>query len=180
MTRISTAVRAFAAAIALGLASQVHAQVSDPSFDQAIGQAWYIGSGAPTVGSGSATLSLGDSLYQSFSVTQTGDYTIAFDVSGEGRSRTFNSSTVADSSFVPVAWSGTTPTDITVWNTPTRVSYNLSAVAGESYHVYFSGYGAGMTLDNVSVSAVPEPETYAMFAAGIGALALMGRRRKTA
>jgi hypothetical protein len=35
-----------------------------------------------------------------------------------------------------------------------------------------------MYLDNVSVSAVPEPETYAMLVAGLGMLGFMGRRRQ--
>jgi hypothetical protein len=37
----------------------------------------------------------------------------------------------------------------------------------------------GSSLDKVSVTAVPEPETYAMFLAGLAALGFMSRRRKT-
>lgn len=35
-------------------------------------------------------------------------------------------------------------------------------------------------LDNISVQAVPEPETYAMMIAGLGMLAFLAKRRKTA
>ncbi|HEY6043569.1 MAG TPA: PEP-CTERM sorting domain-containing protein, partial [Nitrosospira sp.] len=38
----------------------------------------------------------------------------------------------------------------------------------------------GTLLDNVSVSAVPEPESYAMLLAGLSLMGFMGRRRKTA
>jgi choice-of-anchor C domain-containing protein len=37
---------------------------------------------------------------------------------------------------------------------------------------------SGATLDNVSVSAVPEPETYAMLLSGLGIIGFIGRRRK--
>lgn len=46
----------------------------------------------------------------------------------------------------------------------------------------FSAVGAstsyGASLDNVSVTAVPEPETYAMLLAGMGLVGAMARRRK--
>jgi hypothetical protein len=32
--------------------------------------------------------------------------------------------------------------------------------------------------DNVTVTAVPEPETYALFMAGLGLMGLIARRRK--
>ena len=37
----------------------------------------------------------------------------------------------------------------------------------------------GGSLDNISVTAVPEPETSAMLLAGLGLLAAVARRRKT-
>jgi choice-of-anchor C domain-containing protein len=40
-----------------------------------------------------------------------------------------------------------------------------------------SGY-SGAVLDNVSVTAVPEPETYAMMLAGLGLMGTIARRRK--
>lgn len=178
--------KTFALAAALAFASVgAHALsvVQDPSFDTVIGQGpWYVGSGAP-IANGTVTLAAGDSFYQSFSVTATGDYVIGFDVlgAGEGSSRVFNSTAVGAGDFsTPVAWAGATPTATTVWVAPTRVEYTLSADAGQSYHLYVSGFGTGVQLDNLSVTAVPEPESYAMFAAGIGALGLLARRRKTA
>lgn len=40
------------------------------------------------------------------------------------------------------------------------------------------GHNYGISLQNVQVAAVPEPGTYAMLLAGLGALAFVGRRRK--
>lgn len=37
---------------------------------------------------------------------------------------------------------------------------------------------AGVALDNISVTAVPEPETYALMLAGLGLMATVARRRK--
>ena len=37
---------------------------------------------------------------------------------------------------------------------------------------------AGLTADNQSVGAIPEPETYALMLAGLGALGFVARRRK--
>lgn len=42
----------------------------------------------------------------------------------------------------------------------------------------FSSYQADQMIDNVSVTAVPEPETYAMLLAGLGVMGAMARRRK--
>jgi opacity protein-like surface antigen len=40
--------------------------------------------------------------------------------------------------------------------------------------------GAGGSLDNVSVTAVPEPETYALMLAGLGLMGAVARRRRQA
>ena len=48
-----------------------------------------------------------------------------------------------------------------------------------SFYALGTSDGVGTSLDNVSVTAVPEPETYAMFLAGLAALGFMSRRRKS-
>ncbi len=51
--------------------------------------------------------------------------------------------------------------------------------SGSNLIMAFRGVnGSITTLDNVSVTAVPEPETYAMLLAGLGAVGFMSRRRK--
>jgi len=184
---------AFAAALALAaFGAQAQQIVQDPSFSTVIGQGpWYVDSGTPSSNfTGHATLAAGDSFYQSFSLTETGQYTIGFDalssadasiLAGEVRSRVFNSTDVGAGDFSsPVAWLGTTPTATSTFTGPVHFEYTLQGVAGQSYHLYVSGFGDGVQLDNLTVAAVPEPESYAMMLAGLGALGLMSRRRKTA
>ncbi|KDB53469.1 hypothetical protein X805_09240 [Sphaerotilus natans subsp. natans DSM 6575] len=179
-----------AVALLTALAGAAQAQsisLLDPTFSAPdLGYAngsWSIGSGTPELVGGLLDLDAGDSVYQSFSVLSTAVYQISFTVSGEGRSRLFLSSDVGLSNFTsPVATSGTVLNEVTDWgSTPVTASYNFNGVAGTSYHLYFSGFGSGVTLDNVAISApVPEPETYAMMLAGLGALGFMSRRRKAA
>lgn len=144
---------------------------------------WSIGSGTPTLIGGTLDIDSGESVYQSFSVLSAALYTISFDVMGEGRSRLFLSSDVSTSNFdAPVATSGSTLNEITNWGPAwTTTSYNFLGLAGASYHLYFSGKGVdGLVMDNVNIMAapVPEPESYAMMLAGLGALGFMARRRK--
>jgi hypothetical protein len=158
----------------------------DPGFDAAtLGYpaSWSIGSGTPTLVGGTLDLDTDESIYQSFSVLSAALYTISFDVMGEGRSRLFLSSDVGSSDFSsPVATSGASLNAITDWGpTWTNTAYNFLGQAGVSYHLYFSGKGVnGLTMDNVNITAapVPEPESYAMMLAGLGALGFMARRRK--
>lgn len=59
--------------------------------------------------------------------------------------------------------------------------FDLSFVAqSESTTLSFTGVQATyyIGLDNVSVTAVPEPETYAMLLAGLGVMGAVARRRK--
>jgi hypothetical protein len=125
-----------------------------------------------------ALLEAGELIYQSFSVTTTGAYFVNFWATGEGRSRLFDSNDVSAQNYAsPVATSGDPGT---LWGAGWHaVSYSFNAVAGESLHLYFSGQGSGLGLDGVTIAAaVPEPESYAMMLAGLGALGFTARRRR--
>jgi hypothetical protein len=117
----------------------------------------------------------GDTAYAGFGVSTSGDYTLSFDYAGSGFWALFNQDTTSFISNGPMVQFNGTGTESTI----------LTLDGGSNYKLYFGAAGAGlpgmassMSLDNVSVSAVPEPETYAMLMAGLGMLGFMSRRRQ--
>ena len=57
----------------------------------------------------------------------------------------------------------------------------FASLSFQSLRFYLSGYeyGGYVAVDNLVLTPVPEPETYALLLAGLGLLAVIGRRRKT-
>ncbi len=54
-----------------------------------------------------------------------------------------------------------------------------ASFTGQSLVSFTSGGGyGGPTLDNISVTAVPEPQTYALMLAGLGVIGYVARRRR--
>lgn len=102
-------------------------------------------------------------------------YTLSFDLAGSQRAST----ETANINF------GTAGTSVTLGGSAPLTGYDLSFTPAASGIYSFSfenlgGDNVGLLLDNVSVSAVPEPETYAMLLAGLGILGFMLRRKASA
>ena len=65
--------------------------------------------------------------------------------------------------------------------TPTSAYFNDLAAGNYFYEVSGTNYGTQVgqvTFSSTLISAVPEPETYAMLLAGLGLMRFMSRRRK--
>ena len=110
------------------------------------------------------------SLEQTLATVAGQHYTLNFDLS--------ENSNAAPQLYVSLN-NGATPMLYTGTGTPQH--YSLDFTAGASTMLTFTSAtsgNSGAVLDNVSVMAVPEPETYAMLLAGLGLMGFIARRRK--
>ena len=125
-------------------------------------------------GDQAARVNGGDAIWSAFQVTTSGNYELSFDAVGDGYYLLYNASTNVELDRVFVQQ----VTETTLQS----AAYSLNT--GDVYRLYFGStvlpptFSNSLTVDNVTVAAVvPEPETYAMMLAGLGALGLMNRRR---
>ncbi len=100
-------------------------------------------------------------------------YTLSFDLAGSHRGTT---------EFVTVNF-GTASTSFSPLSGDPFSIRTLNFTPGSSGTFNFSfenrgGDNVGALLDNVTVTAVPEPESYAMIMAGLGLMGFIVRRRK--
>ncbi|MEN9867463.1 MAG: hypothetical protein RL748_3053 [Pseudomonadota bacterium] len=108
-------------------------------------------------------------------------YTLSFDLYSAGTSSSNPSAVQFDAFFNGAQVYGFQNQTIPTWTHFTFT--DLSASSALTELKFGSRNDPSFTrLDNVSVvaQAVPEPETYAMMLAGLGALALIAKRRKAA
>jgi hypothetical protein len=113
-------------------------------------------------------------LTHSFSAVAGQQYQLSFDLAGNHRDTSTEYVTVL---FGTTALTYTLPEDAG-W---THTVLNFTPLLSGTRYMSFAAWGGdnvGMLLDNVTVTAVPEPETYAMMMAGLGMIGLMARRRR--
>lgn len=118
----------------------------------------------------------GDVIWASFAASSAGNYQMTFDAMGDGYYLVFDdsTSTTVAQNFVQAA-------------SLTQQTATFSLNTTDNYRLYFGSsilpptFAGSLSVDNVAITQVaapvPEPESYAMMLAGLGALGLMGRRR---
>ena len=114
---------------------------------------------------------------KSLTLTAGTTYVASFQLAGSQRN--FTESVTAT---FGTASTGFTYTQLTPFTTSTLT---FTPTTTGSYLLWFGepgtgGNNEGLLLDNVSVTAVPEPSTYALMLAGIGAVGFLARRRDRA
>lgn len=117
--------------------------------------------------------STGGTLVKSFNLTAGTTYKAYFDLAGNQR----GGQETVDIGF------GSASQALTLSSNAAWATYEISFTPGQtgSYSLSFHNRGGddvGAVLDNVSIQAVPEPETYAMMIAGLGLLGAVARRRR--
>ena len=121
--------------------------------------------------------SLDGAISQTFSTVEGTDYALSFAVTAPALY--FNSATLvvnvgsaSKSYLVPRSSESNLSWTVETFNFKADSSSTTLTFSGPSANGYW-----GPVIDSVSVTAVPEPETYAMMLAGLGFLGVIGRRK---
>lgn len=115
-------------------------------------------------------------------ITGTGLATLSFWYSARPNTGATNDLTVSFGNLTATVLQGVSNlTSSNIWQ-----QFTATVDMGTSGSTTLSFYGAGVSdgfggaLDNISVTAVPEPESYAMLLAGLGLIGTIARRRNKA
>lgn len=114
-----------------------------------------------------------------FSVVANQQYQLTFQYAGNNRGAAADSAllTVEVGSQAAATQGLFNITSSVGWKTSTVLFTPTSNLASIRF-THFTGDNQGILLDNVSVTAVPEPSEWAMMAAGLGIVGLIARRRR--
>ena len=123
---------------------------------------------------------IGDGIAQSFATVTGATYNVVFGLSSENLSGDETLTVAAGSASIDYLLS---PTGAGTFQRPfTTEGFSFVATSSLTTLSFIHTFGPGGSndplIDGVSVTAVPEPETYAMLLAGLGLLGFMARRRK--
>lgn len=177
MIRINHLLKTGALAAAMLLGAQAHAQsITNGTFDSDLTGWGQPGATAVTWSSfGTAFFNAStDILSQVIGVIGGQQYEMTFSYLSSGSAGNALRVDFGGAAFNP-AIVGYVSTDGDVFNQ----TYSFTATSTGNTTLRFLGVNNRNThLDNVSITAVPEPETYAMMLAGLGAVGFMARRRK--
>lgn len=114
-------------------------------------------------------------LSQTLSTANGQNYVLSFDLS-------FNPNASNATKAIGVSFAGGAVTNFTGTVPFSHYTLGFTATSASTSLTFSSTSGAdysGAVLDNVSVTAVPEPETYAMLLAGMGIMGAVVRRRQS-
>ena len=139
------------------------------------GSNWDVRSGSVTFG-GEAALATVGAFDQTLSLAQDTSYKLTFSSVGAG----YVDLADLDYALSPTL-GGAGTTNVINFSNGSNYTFYFTTDHSQPYiytKLKFGSTAAFATFDNVSVTAVPEPETYAMMLAGLGAIGFMARRRQ--
>lgn len=114
----------------------------------------------------------GDSIAQTFATTVGQSYLLSYDVSAYAAAAPLSVTVGGASDSLSGTLPGWTAHTLAFTATAASTTLTFTNTGGTP-----GSYGTYPHLDNVSVTAVPEPETYAMLLAGLVTLGVLARRR---
>jgi hypothetical protein len=130
---------------------------------------------------GLASLTGVQGMYQSVGLTWNTTYTLTFDSYGSGTAYVdlyaldFALKQGSTSSTAPIYFHSSAGTQTF------RFTTGAASIKSDPYtHLHFGTTAGTFTFDNISITAVPEPESWALLMAGLAVVGSMKRRRSAA